>query len=466
VRTTATRLDDDRAQLEVEVPPERLAHDLQHTLRHLAESVRIPGFRKGKVPPPVVLQRLGWDEVMAETVSHHLGDWYAAAMSSTALHPVDRPEISYDALPAEGEAFAFSAVVKLRPRGRLPEPLVLEAPRAEAEPVDELVEAELELLRMEGSPLREVADRGVEEGDYVELEVRANVGGEDVPGLSASAYLAQVGDDRLLDPLDGALRGRSAGEHVQVTVDIPEDYQNARLAGKQALVDADLLAIRERDPLPLDDALAARVSEFDTLAELRADIERTLREAAEREIEGRYRAAVLEALGRVVVVDLPETLVEERTRELLMSVGRAMERRGIPFSAYVGSRPGGVAEMLAELRPEAVDMLRRDIAVEALADREGIQVDDETLAEALREAAAEDGADDVDELVQEVMTSDAKESAREELRQRLALDRAVQLATPISLEQAEARERLWTPEKDQEETPKPTLWTPGQPRDG
>src|SRR4051812_35199476 len=169
-------LEEGVARIDVEVPADRLAHDIEHTLGHLSTSVRIPGFRKGKVPPRIVMQRLGREEVLEETLREHLMRWYADALDESTLHPVGRPEIDWDALPGEGEPFRFSATVKLRPKGRLPEPLSLEAPRADADvPADE-VARELERLQVSTSPLRDVADRAAQVGDFVELDFTATVG--------------------------------------------------------------------------------------------------------------------------------------------------------------------------------------------------------------------------------------------------------------------------------------------------
>src|SRR4051794_37847947 len=177
-------LEEGRARIDVEVPADRLAHDIDHTLGHLSTSVRIPGFRKGKVPSQVVLQRLGREEVLEETLREHLMRWYADALEETPLHPVGRPEIDWDALPAEGEPFRFNATVHLRPKGTLPEPLELEAPRSEPDvPADE-IERELEELRLSTSPLKAVDERQAKLGDFVELDFSATIGGKPARGTA------------------------------------------------------------------------------------------------------------------------------------------------------------------------------------------------------------------------------------------------------------------------------------------
>src|SRR5690349_8012951 len=183
-------LEDGLARIDVEVPADRLAHDVEHTLGHLSASVRIPGFRKGKVPPRVVMQRLGREEVLEETLREHLMRWYADALDESPLHPVGRPEIDWETLPDDGEPFRFFATVKLRPKGVLPKDFTLEAPRAEVSVPEDEIERELERLQVATSPLKAVDDRPARMGDFVELDFSAEIGGKPVRGTAAMGYHA------------------------------------------------------------------------------------------------------------------------------------------------------------------------------------------------------------------------------------------------------------------------------------
>ena len=466
MRTETTLLEGDRARLDVEVPAERVEHDLQHTLGHLAHQVRVPGFRKGRVPPAVVLQRLGREEVLDETLREHLERWYADAVNESRIKPIEQPDIDWKVLPDEGEAFHFSATVRLRPRGALPDPLVIEAPRHDDAVPEDLVERELENLRKEGSPLVPVSDRGAQEGDFVELDFRGRAAdGSDLPGAQAEGYHVELGVGRILPQMEQAAVGMRAGEQKTIDIDFPPDYPSPSLAGTSATFELRVGAVEQRDLQPLDDALARQVSEFDTLAELREDVARVIGARIKSEVDGLYRGAVAQALGRLVLIDMPDALVGQRVNEMTMSLARAVGERGIPFRRYLELRGQTLEDVQAELRADAVEGLRRELALEALADRESITVSDELLEARLREDAAAEGIEDVETLVQEVLASPAREDAREDLRFQLALDRATELATPISPELAEAREQLWTPEKEEAQSEaKPALWTPGDPR--
>jgi trigger factor len=466
MRTETTLLDDDRARLEVEVPADRVEHDLQHTLGHLAHQVKVPGFRKGRVPPAVVLQRLGREEVLDETLREHLERWYGDALGVSRLKPIEPPDIDWKVLPDEGQPFHFTATVKLRPKVVLPDPLVIEAPRQSYDIPQDLVDRELEQLRNDGSPLVPVTDRGAVMGDFVELDFRGrDAQGSPMPGAFAEGYHVQLGVGRVLPEMEQALVGMQADEKKSIEVPFPADYPSPSLAGTTATFDLQLRAVSQRDLAPLDDELARRISEFDTVAELRADVERVIGERIKTEVDGLYRGAVAQALGRAITLEMPEMLVQQRTGEMLMSLARAIGERGIPFQRWLEMRGQTVDDVQNELRTDAVEGLRREMALEALADRDSLQVTDELLEARLREDAAAEGIEDLERVVQEVLASPAKEDAREDLRFQLALDRAVELATPIAPELAEAREQIWTPEQEGGSgDAKPELWTPGDPR--
>ena len=457
-------LEDGRARLEVELEPARVDHDLRHTLGHLVDSAKIPGFRKGKVPPAVVLQRMGRDEVFEETMREFLPAWVGEAIAESRLHPADRPSVDFDAVPGEGEPFTFTAEFPLRPTGTLPDNLELEGVQEDAEvPADE-VDAELERLREETSPLVTV-ERPAQTGDFVEVDMHVSAGGKPVPEASTLGYLVQLGNGRTFEEIERALRGMSAGETRSAELPLPADYPDAKLRGRTAQVDLHVHSVRERQPRPLDDEFARASSEFDTLAELRAAIEDSYRERLEALARSRFRASVLSALGEAIDVDLPPYTVAGRVEELLGDLARNVERQGVPFGTFLAQTGRSMEQITQALLPDAIGSLRRELALEAFAEREHIEVTDADIESALREELA--GDEDVDAAVQEVLASRAKEAARDELRLQRALDRACEVAKPITAEAQAAREQLWKPGDDQKTEPavaKPTIWTPGQPR--
>ena len=457
-------LEDGRARLEVVLEADRVDHDLRHTLGHLVDSAKIPGFRKGKVPPAVVLQRMGREEVFEETMREFLPAWVGEAIAESRLRPADRPSVDFAAVPGEGEPFTFVAEFPVQPTGTLPEKLELEGVQDDVEvPADE-VDAELERLREESSPLVTV-ERPAQTGDFVEVDMHVSAGGKPVPEASTVGYLVQLGNGRTFEEIERALRGTSAGETRTTELPLPSDYPDAKLRGRNAEVALHVHSVRERQARPLDDEFARASSEFDTLAELRAAIETAYRDRLETLARQRFRASVLASLGEAIEIDLPPYTVAGRVEELLGDLARNVERQGVPFGTFLAQTGRSMEQVTQALLPDAIGSLRRELALEAFAEREHIVVDDAELESALRDELSDE--EDVDAAVQEVLASRAKEAARDELRLQRALDRACEIATPITAEQQAAREQLWKPGDDEKAEPavaKPTIWTPGQPR--
>ena len=457
-------LEDGRARLEVVLEADRVDHDLRHTLGHLVDSAKIPGFRKGKVPPAVVLQRMGREEVFEETMREFLPAWVGEAIAESRLRPADRPSVDFTAVPGEGEPFTFVAEFPVQPTGTLPEKLELEGVQDDVEvPADE-VDAELERLREESSPLVTV-ERPAQTGDFVEVDMHVSAGGKPVPEASTVGYLVQLGNGRTFEEIERALRGTSAGETRTTELPLPSDYPDAKLRGRNAEVELHVHSVRERPPRPLNDEFARASSEFDTLAELRAAIETAYRDRLETLARQRFRASVLASLGEAIEIDLPPYTVASRVEELLGDLARNVERQGVPFGTFLAQTGRSMEQVTQALLPDAIGSLRRELALEAFAEREHIVVDDAELESALRDELSDE--EDVDAAVQEVLASRAKEAARDELRLQRALDRACEIATPITAEQQAAREQLWKPGDDEKAEPavaKPTIWTPGQPR--
>jgi trigger factor len=457
-------LEDGRARLAVVLEADRVDHDLRHTLGHLVDSAKIPGFRKGKVPPAVVLQRMGREEVFEETMREFLPAWVGEAIAESRLRPADRPSVDFEVIPGEGEPFTFTAEFPLQPTGTLPEKLELEGVQEAVEVPSDEVDAELERLREETSPLVTV-ERGAQTGDFVEVDMHVSAGGKPVPEASTLGYLVQLGNGRTFEEIERALRGMSAGETRTTELPLPSDYPDTKLRGRNAEVALLVHSVRERQPRPLDDEFARASSEFDTLAALRAAIETSYRDRLEALARSRFRASVLGSLGEALEVDLPPYTVAGRVEELLGDLARNIERQGVPFGTFLAQTGRSMEQVTQALLPDAIGSLRRELALEAFAAREHIAISDEELEAALREELADE--EDVDAAVQEVLASRAKEAARDELRLQRALDRACEIATPITAEQQAAREQLWKPGDDEKTEPavaKPTIWTPGQPR--
>jgi trigger factor len=429
----------------VEVPSGDVEHAIDHAASDLAGSLKIPGFRKGKVPMPVLLARVGKDRLYAEAVQSHIGGWFRAALRETNVRPVQAPEYDYELPPSPSDTFQFTATVAVQPTPQLPDWSTLEVPAAEAEVPEELIEAELEVLRSTVADLAPVDGRPAREGDVLIVDL---VTGD---GEAQRDYVVELGAGRLLPEIEEALTGLEAGAETQVSYQLPDDGETK--------LSVNVKELQEKVLPPVDDELAKAASEFETLDELRAEIEGRLLGQLEEELDAQFRTAAVDALVDATRFEVADGLVQSRAVELWNALVRSLERRGISAEAYLRLSNRSPQEIQADIEEEARRALAREIVLEAAADKLGLEVSDEEVDELIREEA-EAADEDPEELIGQVKAAGRYEALRADLRLRRALDRLASEVKRIPLELAEARDKLWTPEKEKPETAA-KLWTPG-----
>jgi len=443
--TQFEELPDNKVRLTVDVPSADIKHAVEHATSDLAGSVKIPGFRAGKVPPEVLQARIGRERIFTEAVESHIGGWFMNAAANTRIRPIAAPEYEYELPTSEDEEFQFTATVPVQPRPEPADWTELEVPYTEPEIPEELIEQELEELRASVAELAPVEGRPARTGDVLVVDAI------DESGEGQRDLVVELGSGRLVEEIERALTGASEGETKQVEFELAD--------GSTGTATVEVKELKEKVLPPLDDELARAASEFDTLQELRADIEQRIREVLEEEAETQFRSAAVDSLVEASNVQVGGPLVEARTRELLNALGRSLERRGISAEAYF-QLSGQTADQLVErMGAEAALSVARELVLEAVADKLGLEVSDEEIEELIREQADLQG-DDADEAVKQVFGDGREEALRGDLRLRKALDRVAADAKRVPAEVARAREEIWTPDK---ETP-PTetkLWTPG-----
>jgi trigger factor len=462
VKTSVTELPDSRVRVDVDVPSEDVDRQLQRAARGLAREMRLPGFRKGKAPPSLVIQRVGREAVLQQAVRDSLPQWYETALIDSGISPVGDPQIELTSVPDdEGEVLSFQFEVGVRPGAQLGDYQGLEVGKAGTDVPEDVVEEELGRLR-EGFARLEPVERSGGEGDFLLLDFRGEIDGEPFEGGSATDYLLELGSEQLIEGFEDQLNGAAAGEEREVKVGFPDDYQPERLAGKDAVFHTSVKEVREKILPPLDDDFASEASEFDTLEELRADIRSKLAEAAEQRIENDFRLAAVDAVVEKATVEVPDELVEARGRERVERFERTLSQRGINPDTYLQMGGKTREELIEEAKPDAEQELRREAVLAAVADAEGIEVSDEEMVEAL-EHSAEHERTTPEKLLQRLREQGRDSLVSEDIRMRKAVDVITESAKPIPMEQAEVREKLWTPDKE-ERGEQAGLWTPGQPR--
>jgi trigger factor len=445
---TVEELGDNRVRLTVEVPPAQVKHAVEHAVSDLAESVKLPGFRKGKIPEPVLVSRLGKERIYSEAVDSHIGGWFWSAAARNRVRPIADPQYEFELPSTADESWTFAATVEVQPLPEIVDWTTLEVPRAEVEVPDQSVDAEVEALRESVAELTPVEGRPARAGDTVVVDI------VDPEGEAQRDTVVELGAGRLAPELEQALLGSSPGDTREVSFD--------RQDGRRGAVEVTLRDVNEKVLPPLDDELARAASEFDSLDDLRASIRGVLREQLDAEIDAAFRSAAVDELVQASNVQPALPLVQSRAADLLTGFVRSLERRGIPVETYLQASGTSAEDLQRQMILEAAVSIARELALESLAERAGISVSDDEVKAYLREEAANAGEDDADGLIEDVWAHGQQESIREDLRLRAALDRLVADVKPIAPDLAAAREKLWTPDKEKEKAePETKLWTPG-----
>src|SRR3954463_6822003 len=276
VKTKTSDLGDSRVRVEVEVEPKAVDKALNDAATTLGRDLKIPGFRKGKVPPQVVLQRVGRDAVLDEAVRQALPDWYEEAIGDAGVTTVGERSLDLGELPDKGSPLEFSIEVGVRPVATLGEYKELEVGRREPEVPNEDVDGEIERLREQAASLDNV-DRAAAKGDFVVIDFVGRVDGEPFEGGEARGYLLELGSNRLVEGFEEQLEGASAGDEREVNVTFPEDYRAENLAGNEATFEVSVKEVKEKQLPELDDDFATEAGGFDSLDELREDIASKMR---------------------------------------------------------------------------------------------------------------------------------------------------------------------------------------------
>ena len=457
MQTSVKELLDSRVSVEVEVLAENVTRATARAARAMAKEMRLPGFREGKAPPSLVIQRLGFGPVLEESIRESLPDWYEAALLDAKVNPIGEPAIEMVSTPeSEGEPLKFKFEVGVRPPAKLGEYKGLEVGKAETEASDEVVDTEIERIR-EGFAQLAPVEREAVEGDSLLIDFEGLIDGTAFEGGKAEDYLLGLGSGSLIEGFEEQLTGAKPGEDRSVEVTFPDDYQAEHLAGEDAVFKIKVKEVREKILPELDDEFAADASEFDTLEELRADIAKKVGEALGSRAEEDFRIAAIDVAVDAATVDVPADLVTARATERWERMERQLAQRGMDPEAFLQMQGKTREELIEESKPEAARELKREAVVTAIADAEAIEVSDEELVEAL-EHSAEHERTTPEKLLARLRDNGRDQMVVSDLRARKAIELVAESAVPISLEQAEARDQIWTPEKERKEAG--DLWTP------
>jgi trigger factor len=472
LKTTVTELPESRVRVQVQVPPDEVEGRVEQRARKLGRELKLPGFRKGKVPAPLVLQRVGREAVLEEAVRDTLSRWYSDAIETAGIVPVGDPLLDLGDLPPQGQALEFSIEIGVLPKAELGSYEGLEVPRREPAADEELLSRQIEEMRERLARL-ETVEREAAEGDFVVVDYVGYLPAEDASsgdpaepfeGGEGRDQLIELGGGNLIPGFEEGLLGASAGETRTIELAFPVDYGAEHLAGRDASFEIAVKEVKLKRLPEVDEDFAIDAG-FDSVAELRADIESQLLEAEEQKIEDEFRQAALDAAVAQATVPITPALAEARAKEMWERMLHSLSHNGISREAYLQITGREESAILAEMLPDAEQALRREAVVTAIVAAEAISPSDEEVLVAIGPTAEREGVE-AEKLLEDLRRAGRLEDVREDLAARKAVEWVAERAKPISVEQAAAREQLWTPEQEQAEKPgeaaaEPAgLWTP------
>jgi trigger factor len=380
MQSTLEETDRHTVRLSVEVPPEEFAPELDRAYRRIGSEVRIPGFRKGKVPRQIIDARIGQAAVLQEFVEDAVPRYYAKALREHELSPIAEPDIDLDVDDLDpAKPLRFTATVEVRPR------LVLEperyrgikVARPDPEPAERELDEYVDRLRERFAEL-EVVSRPARPGDYVLADVRATVHDREVPEATRVGFLSEVGSEELVPELDKELEGKRKGEILKFNATLPEKF-GPELVGTEVTFTVLIKEVKAKRLPEADDEFARTASEFDTVAELREDLRTRLRALKEGEADAVVRDQVLRTLVDSVDVELPDRLVDEETEHRVAHARERAERAGYSLDDALASQGWDELRFRSDARAHAIRSLKADLVLEAVARAEGLTISQEDL---------------------------------------------------------------------------------------
>jgi len=387
VKSAAETLNPTRVKLTIEVPFEELKPSLDQAYKKIAQQIQVPGFRRGKIPAAIIDQRVGRGAVLDEAVNNALPALYMQALQENDLNPLSQPDIDVTKFD-DGELLEFTAELDVVPDIQVPSYEGLEATVDDATVADEDVDEQVEALRARFGTLTDV-ERPAADGDFVTIDLSASQDGEAIEEAQATGLSYQVGKETMLEGLDEALVGMSAGDTKTFTTQLV----GGELAGQDVEVEVRVSAVKEQELPALDDEFAQTASEFDTVEELRADLVDRLTRGKRIEQANAARDAVLEKLLEMVDIALPEGVVAEEQLARRQQIDQQLAYAGMTFQGYLDSEEQTEEEFNSDLEQRVRDSLAARFLLDKVAESEALGVDEQELTQHIVRRAQQSGQD-------------------------------------------------------------------------
>lgn len=406
------KLENNTAKLTIEVPAEEVEKAIESAYQKSKSKFSIPGFRKGKVPRKMIEKMYGVGVFYEDAVNSMIPGAYADAATESELEIVAQPEIDIVQIEA-GKPFIFTAEVVLKPEVELGKYKGIEVEAKDTTVTDEEVDAELAKVQEQNSRLVAADDKEVENGDQVTIDFEGFVDGVAFEGGKGEDYPLTIGSHSFIDTFEEQLIGKKVGEEVEVNVTFPENYQAKELAGKPAMFKVTIKEIKVKEYPKVDDEFAQEVSEFDTLAEYKADIKKDLvakkKEAAAAEKESK----VIEEIVKNSEMDIPEKMIEAQAQQMVEEFAQNIAMQGISFDQYMQFTGSTVEQLLEQVKPQAKARIESSLVLEEVVKAEKIEATDEEFEKELEDMASRYQMEK--EKVAELLSDDDKKNLRNDI---------------------------------------------------
>lgn len=426
---TVENLEKNMAKLTITVAAEEFEKSLQAAYLKNKNKISVPGFRKGKVPRQMVEKMYGAGIFYEDAANNAIPAAYADVADECGLDIVSQPEVEVTQIE-KGKDFIFTALVAVRPEVTLGKYLGVEIEKVDTKVTADEVKQELEKVREQNSRLVEVTTRGVKDKDQTVIDFEGFVDGEAFEGGKGTDYPLTIGSHSFIDTFEEQLIGKKIGEETEVNVTFPEDYHAEKLAGKPATFKVTVKEIKVKELPKLDDEFAQDVSEFETLAEYKADIKKNLtekkKEAAKNERENRAVDAAVE----LATLDVPEAMVKTQVNRMVEDFAQRLQQQGLSFEQYMKYTGGTADQLIEQMKPEAITRIKNSLVLEEIAKAEKIEVSDADIDAEIEKMSAMYGMA-VDKIKEFLSDKD-----KENMKKDIAIRKAAELIGSKAVEKA------------------------------
>ncbi len=392
MKVTVENGENQQVTLTVEVEAAEVSKAVEKAVKRLSNRVNIPGFRKGKAPRKIIERNVGMDAIMQEAFDIVGPKAFADALEEQKIEPVSRPQIDIETLE-DGKDLVFKATVPPRPGVQLGGYRGRDVGKKEDAATDEDVEKQLKTFQdRQGKMVDAPEGSAVKDGDFTTLDFEGFVDGEAFEGGKGQDYPLQIGSGSFIPGFEEQLIGAKIGEEKEVNVTFPEEYHAKELAGKAAMFKCTIRSIKQKELPAMDDELAKKVSKFETLEELKADVRKNLEENAARKAENDQKAAAIDMATSNITVDIPAVMIDNRVEGMIREMAMRLEQQGMSFDAYLQYAGTDINKIREDYRETAEKNVRTDLMLEEVAKAEDIKVEAKDLDAEVAGMAAAYGA--------------------------------------------------------------------------